>query len=228
MAFLIDFEGIDGTGKGTQAQRLVDRLNEAGVRTKLISFPRYDATLFGRAIGEFLNGKFGTLADVHPFLVSLLFAGDRFESRPMLQAALRDFDVVVLDRYVASNVAHQASKCDPGRQQELARTILQIEHGIFELPRPDLVLLLDLPAPQAQQLIARKNARVYTELAADLQESDAVYLARVRELYLELARSDPAWRVIECSADEEIRPVASIGDEIWNVVAAARATSSSG
>ncbi|MSR56970.1 MAG: thymidylate kinase [Planctomycetaceae bacterium] len=228
MAFLIDIEGIDGTGKGTQAQRLVERLTRSGLRATLISFPRYEATIFGRAIGEFLNGKFGSLADVPPFLVSLLFAGDRFESKPVLLAALRENDVVVLDRYVASNVAHQASKCDGGERVDLAQKILKIEHEIFDLPRPDLVLLLDLPVPWAQRLISLKAARSYTDRAADLQEADAVYLGRVRDVYLSLAQTDSHWRLIPCSTAAGVRSIDAIGDEIWSVVASARTAAGAG
>src|SRR5262249_54560321 len=106
---LIDIEGIDGSGKGTQAGRLWERLIASGVSATLVSFPRYDATLFGKAVGEFLNGEFGALDKVHPLIVSLLFAGDRFESKAYLLDKMRSSDVVVLDRYVPSNVAHQAS-----------------------------------------------------------------------------------------------------------------------
>src|SRR5436309_12852628 len=102
---LIAIEGIDGSGKGTQARRLIERLAASGRRAALLSFPRYGETLFGRAIGEFLNGRFGTLDQVHPFLASLLYAGDRFESRRLLAELLATHDVVVLDRYVASHLA---------------------------------------------------------------------------------------------------------------------------
>ena len=159
---LIDLEGIDGSGKGTQARRLCDRFAQAGVSATLISFPRYEATLFGHAVGEFLNGRFGSLNEVHPFLVSLLFAGDRFESKGLLLQAIERHSVVVLDRYVPSNVAHQASKVDGPERADLQRQILEIEFGIFGLPRPDVVLLLDLPVPVARQLIAQKTARNYT------------------------------------------------------------------
>src|SRR5262249_5138428 len=142
---LIDIEGIDGSGKGTQAQKLCDRLNQSGVPSTLISFPRYTKTLFGRAVGEFLDGKFGSLDQVHPFLVSLLFAGDRFESKSVLLDAMRQNSVVVLDRYVPSNVAHQASKREGKARRELEQRILELEFQVFGLPQPDLVLLLDLP-----------------------------------------------------------------------------------
>lgn len=215
---LIDIEGIDGSGKGTQARRLCDRFNTNSVGARLVGFPRYEATLFGRAVGEFLNGGFGSLAQVHPFLVSLLFAGDRFESKPFLLEAMRAGPVVVLDRYVASNIAHQAAKLDGAERAALKDRILEIEFGLFGLPRPDIVLLLDLPVAVAQELISRKEARKYTARAADIQEADAEYLERVRAVYQELARSEPHWHTIACCDGDRLRSVEEISDEIWRVV----------
>src|SRR6478752_4883900 len=100
-------EGIDGSGKGTQAALLQERLNRAGTRTALLSFPRYQETAFGTQIGKFLNAEFGGLDQVHPILASLLFAGDRFESRSLIHQSLADHQIVLCDRYVASNIAHQ-------------------------------------------------------------------------------------------------------------------------
>ena len=211
---LIDLEGIDGSGKGTQAARLCDRLIAAGISAVLVSFPRYDATQFGKAVGEFLNGAFGTLDAVHPFLVSLLFAGDRFESKEFLLEKIATHDVVVLDRYVPSNVAHQASKLDGTARTELAQRILAVEFGVFGMPRPDLVLFLDLPVDVAQRLIAKKKARSYTELAADIQEADAIYLGRVRSAYEELAATEPNWRRISCCDGSRLRTIDEIADLI--------------
>jgi len=219
---LIDIEGIDGSGKGTQAKLLCDRLRQAGASATLVSFPRYDATFFGKAVGEYLNGQFGSLAAVHPFLVSLLFAGDRFESKPFLQEALRTSRIVVLDRFVASNVAHQAAKLDGAARADLTAKILEIEFTIFGLPRPDLVLLLDLPVKIAQDLIARKEARNYTTRKADIQEADADYLERVRDVYHALARSEPNWKTIPCCEDRRLRTIDEIAESVWQVVAAAR------
>lgn len=219
MAILIAVEGIDGSGKGTQARRLYDRLLESDVRAALLSFPRYEATLFGRAIGQFLNGRFGKLDEVNPFLVSLLYAGDRFESRRVLDEARRSHDVVILDRYVPSNIAHQSAKLSGAERQELRDWIKQIEYGIYELPRPDLVLLLDLPVPQAQELIAQKARRSYTDKAADLQEADGHYLDCVRSAYWELAETEPNWSVVNClSSNLETRSIDDIATEIWSLV----------
>jgi dTMP kinase len=215
---LIDIEGIDGSGKGTQAGKLCERLTRAGVSASLVSFPRYEATLFGRAVGEFLNGGFGSLGAVHPFLVSLLFAGDRFESKQFLLDAMRNSEVVVLDRYVPSNIAHQASKLDGAARAGLTKQILEIEFDVFGLPRPDAILFLDLPVCMARQLIARKAERQYTKQKADIQEADGQYLERVRDVYCELAQSEPNWQTILCCDGDRLRSIDKIAEDIWQVV----------
>jgi dTMP kinase len=218
MGRLIAIEGIDGSGKGTQAARLREGLERAGTSVALLSFPRYEATLFGRAIGDYLNGRFGSLDGVSPFLASLLFAGDRFESRELLHEAIAEHDVVVLDRYVASNVAHQGAKLTGDERGELVEWILRVEHEVFGLPRADLVLLLDLPVEAARRQVARKAARSYTEREADLHEADAAYLSNVRESYRELAAADPNWTTIDCTRGDGVRSIDDVAAEILAVV----------
>jgi dTMP kinase len=120
----------------------------------------------------------------------------------------------VLDRYVASNIAHQAARLDGDARQRLIEAIEYLEFEVYRLPRPDLVVLLDLSMPAAQRLIATKPRRTYTERSADIQEADGNYLAGVRELYLELAGRDPEWSVIVCERQGAVRSVEDIADEI--------------
>jgi dTMP kinase len=218
VGYLVAIEGIDGSGKGTQAQRLLQCLQAEGLRATLLSFPRYDATFFGRAVGEYLNGAFGSLGQVHPFFASLLFAGDRFESRPLLTDALANHDVVVLDRYVASNIAHQAARLEGPARERLIEAIEHLEFELYRMPRPDLVVLLDLSVACAQRLIASKPARSYTERAADIQEADADYLARVRALYLDLAGRESNWSVIHCELRGSLRPIDEVTQEVVQLV----------
>jgi len=218
-ALLVDIEGIDGSGKGTQAARLCQRLAAEGFSCGLLSFPRYSATLFGRAVGEYLNGEYGTLDQVHPFLVSLLFAGDRYESRDTLQQLLETHTVVVLDRYVPSNIAHQAAKVRGAERDELIGRILDIEHRLYGLPRADLVLWLDLPVTLAQELVTRKARRDYTDRTADLQEADGVYLREVAEVYRQLARTESGWRALECAPGSKLLSVDAVHELVWEQVA---------
>jgi dTMP kinase len=150
----------------------------------------------------------------------MLYAGDRFESKQVLQEVLAAGDVVVLDRYVPSNIAHQAGKLSGSERNELRRWIEQLEYDIYGLPRADRIILLDLPVSLAQQLIARKAKRDYTDKSADLQEADAAYLQQVRSMYLDLAAADPTWSVIPVSQAEQVRPVNEIAVEILRVVQA--------
>jgi dTMP kinase len=219
VALLVNIEGIDGSGKGTQAARLQTRLIARGQRVELVSFPRYRETHFGQKVADFLNGRFGELHQVNPFLASLLYAGDRFESRGWLEQLISENDVVIFDRYVPSNMAHQASKLEGAERTELIQWIESIEFGVYGLPRPNLCILLDIPPRVAQQLIATKAPRNYTEQSADLQESCPEHLARAREVYLELAQTQPAWHIVPCCLKDELRTAAEIEAEIWELVA---------
>ncbi|VAX42725.1 Thymidylate kinase [hydrothermal vent metagenome] len=218
LATLIAIEGIDGSGKGTQAKRLQERLVAEGKRAALLSFPRYRDTLFGEAIGQFLNGEFGTLNEVNPFLAALLYAGDRSESKQFLLSLLAENDVVVLDRYVASNIAHQGAKATGDAQQKLIKRIQTIEFEINHLPQANMNILLDLPALEARKLIAKKNKRDYTDKEADLQEEDTDYLESVRNVYLQLATDTSNWQIVSLLDKEGLRSIESIGDEIYHMV----------
>ncbi len=221
MGRLIAIEGIDGSGKGTQSARLVEALRGRGVRTGLLQFPRYAATTFGAAIGDFLNGRFGELNQVHPQLAAVLYAGDRFESRELLLSRMTDHDVVILDRFVGSNLAHQAAKLEGSQREELITWIEKIEYGVFQLPRPDLTILIDMSAGWSRELVSRKTARDYTERTADLQEADTPYMEKVRRCYLEIAKVRPDWRIVPGICDDgQLRSIEDIGLQILQLVEA--------
>ena len=218
---LIAIEGIDGSGKGTQAARLVETLRAEGKSAALLGFPRYAETYFGQRIGEFLNGRYGSLEDVHPFFAALMFAGDRWESKAALEQLMSEHEFVVLDRYVASNIAHQACKCSGADRKQLVSLIEELEFDVYGLPCADRVLLLDVPAKTARELVARKAKRDYTDAETDLQESDLEYQQSVRALYLELAAANPEWRRISLIADNgALRSIEEIAQEVRSRVLA--------
>lgn len=218
MARLVAIEGIDGAGKGTQARALVERLKAAGVAVGTLQFPRYSETTFGRTIGEFLNGRFGSLEQVHPQLAAVLYAGDRFESKTTLQELMSGSDVVVLDRFTGSNLAHQSAKLETEEAAELRRWIDHVEHEIFGLPRPDLNVLIDISSDWSRELVGRKGERDYTDEEADIQESNLPYLEKVRACYRKVAAELDRWVVVNSLKDGELRSVEDIGDEIFGLV----------
>jgi len=219
MTVLIAIEGIDGSGKGTQAGLLTQRLLDLGYQTASIQFPRYSATTFGKAIGDFLNGRFGTLETVHPQLAAVLYAGDRFESLDVLNAAQSNNDVVVLDRFTASNFAHQAAKLQGEERERLISWIDDVEHQVFGLPRPNLNVLLDISSTWSRELVSRKDERDYTSDEADIQESDRPYLDRVRQCYREIAESRDDWSVVNClETSGELREVSEINEDILSCI----------
>jgi dTMP kinase len=218
VAVLLELEGIDGSGKGTQAARLAANATARGHRVATFSFPTYDGNPFSRAVADYLNGAFGGADEVHPELAALLYACDRWHARPRLLAALDENDLVVLDRYVGSNLAHQGSKLEGDAREQLLDWLLEVEYGEFALPVPDLVVLLDAPPALARELVGRKSARSYTTLAADIHEADRAHTDATREVYLDLARRQ-GWHVVRAADDDgNLRDVDAIADEIWSAV----------
>jgi dTMP kinase len=211
---LLAIEGIDGAGKGTQAGRLADTARAYGHAVASFSFPLYDDNPFSRAVADYLNGEFGSADEVHPELAALLYAGDRFHARPQIVDALERNDLVVCDRYVGSNMAHQGAKLAGDARRRLLDWLEEVEFGEFALPRPDLVVLLDAPVALARELVGRKAERGYTSLEADIHEADAAHSGATRDVYLELAERH-GWHVVETAAGDAPRAVDDVAADVW-------------
>ncbi|HEX4002013.1 MAG TPA: hypothetical protein VHX36_05155 [Candidatus Acidoferrales bacterium] len=211
---LIVIEGIDGSGKRTQLDCLARALRERGIAFTQVSFPQYDG-FFGKLVARFLNGEFGPLAAVDPHFSALLYAGDRLESKPSIEASLASGKNVLADRYIASNLAHQGARMPPGQREEFIAWLKQLEYNVYGLPPEDLVLYLRVPAAEAHRLAGERGARHYTKLRRDLQESDLAHLEAASQVYDALARQ-PHWAKIECfdPASGALRPPEAIHAEI--------------
>jgi dTMP kinase len=214
----IAIEGIDGSGKRTQIELLGNALERRGISYACFSFPRYDSS-FGQLAASYLNGEFGPLERVDPHFSALLFAGDRFESKGELEAAMASGKVVLADRYIASNLAHQSARVGPQRREEFSSWLKRLEYGIYGLPAEDLVIYLRLPTAKAQELIGRKGARGYTKLSRDLQEANVKHLEQASLVYDRLA-TEANWRTIECceNAKGKIRTPEDIHGDVLAAV----------
>jgi len=183
---LIALEGIDGSGKRTQLDLLACELDARGLSTFRISFPRYES-FYGKLVGRYLNGEFGTLGAVDPHLSALLYAGDRLEGKPEIEAALSAGKIVLADRYIGSNMAHQSARVPPEQREEFFAWLKRLEYGLYALPVEDLVAYLHVPVAEAHRLIGLKSARAYTSLKRDIQEADIKHLEQTAIIYDRLA-----------------------------------------
>src|SRR6266700_1456364 len=111
-------------------------------------FPQYDSW-FGRMVGQFLNGELGNLDAVDPHFSALLYAGDRFEAKPQMESALQEGKIVLVDRYIGSNLAHQTARVPAENRVALRGCIEQFEYGLFGLLWCDLIFYLRVPASEA-------------------------------------------------------------------------------
>jgi dTMP kinase len=153
---------------------------------------------------------------------AVLYALDRLESREVTAALAEQADVLVLDRYITSNMAYQAAKVPPDRSVEMMRGILRMETDLFALPPPDLSVYLDTPLEVARELILRKRTRDYTDRSYDEHEADIELQRRVRENYSLMVEQDLAgpWLHVETVQDGELRPVREIAEQIASAILA--------
>jgi dTMP kinase len=192
----IALEGIDGSGKRTQIEMLSSALHQRGIAHACISFPRYEG-FFGRLVARFLNGEFGRLAEIDAHLSALLYSGDRFEAKPFIEEQLAQGKLVLADRYIGSNLAHQTARVPPAKRKEFIRWLKELEYKVYRLPAEDLVIFLRLPASEARRLVAKKKTRHYTKRRRDLLEADLAHLRTAAHIYEMLAK-ERNWATIDC------------------------------
>jgi dTMP kinase len=225
---LIAVEGIDGSGKRTQVELLTLTLKARGHDVYSTGFPQYDSW-FGKMVGQFLNGDLGPLERVDPHFTAMLYAGDRFEAKSKLQGALYNGQIVLVDRYIGSNLAHQTALVPPEKRSEFLKWIEHLEYGIYGLPRENLILYLRVPPQEAQRLVERKSARSYTTAQKDLLEASLHHLEDAAEMYDSLSRSTP-WATIQCfdAARNAIREPEEIAIDVLAAVEGALSPTSAG
>lgn len=213
----IVLEGTDGSGKTAQFERLVLALPE-GTPFGTFDFPRYSepSTYF---IQKYLTGKYG--GEVGPYAASVLFAVDRFDAKLKILRWFEEGRLVIANRYVASNMAHQGAKIESKSEREkFYKWLYHLEYDLFGIPKPDLNIVLHVPAEIARELIAKKGPREYLRgKKGDIHEADFGYQKRAEEVYLEITALFPDdFQVVECAPDGILLPPEEIHAKVWAIV----------
>lgn len=216
MSKLIVIEGADGSGKATQTALLADYLEMQGYPVRRLEFPDYaaDGSLLARM---YLRGDFGRAADaVNAYAAATFFAMDRYTSYQLKWKSDYAAGAIILaDRYTTSNMVHQSVKLAREERKEFLAWMLDYEYEKLGLPRPDIVIHLAMESEVSASLIAERAQKDGTE--ADIHEADCAYLARVHELYEEIAEAY-GWARIPCTRDGKLRPIEEIQEEIRRIV----------
>jgi dTMP kinase len=217
----IVIDGPDGSGKGTQAARLVERLTREGMHVEQLSFPTYGKpeAFFEE---EYLRGAYGTAAQVGPKCASLFYALDRFHHAQRIRELLADGVIVVSDRYVSANKGHQTAKItDPAERKAFVEWLNDTEYNIMGIPVPDLTVLLHVPAEIAFDLIAKKDERTYLHgKPRDIHEADINHLKAAELAYLEMPEIDAKerWIKIACVEQGALLSIEEVHERLWNLI----------
>ncbi|MCE5347717.1 MAG: dTMP kinase [Bacteroidales bacterium] len=200
---LFVIEGLDGAGKSTQIKLLRDFFSEKGYNCEYLHFPRTETPYFGELIARFLRGEFGSLKDVDPYLVAMLYAGDRKDASEIISNWIKGGKIVLLDRYTYSNIAYQCAKLqDTAAQDKLMKWIFSLEFEHFAIPRPDLNIFLDVPFSFTEKKLSDVRTgsdRNYLKGTRDIHEESMAFQKKVRDLYLRVAQWDERLSVVDCS-----------------------------
>jgi dTMP kinase len=219
---LIVIDGADGSGKATQTELLIKRLRKEGYKTKTIDFPRYYNNFFGKFIGQCLAGEYGDFIALDPHIASVLYAADRFESKKDIEKWLKQGYVVVADRYVSANQMHQGGKIqDSKKRKQFLDWLDELEFGVFGLPRPDMIVYLDVPLEVSQKLLAGQQNGVkkrYLKGKKDLAENNAKHLEDSRKSALKLVQKNNQWARIQCTRKGELLSREAVAVEVWKQV----------
>ncbi len=214
---LIVLEGIDGSGKETQASLLEKKLKEKGRKVMHISFPDYESPS-SALVKMYLKGDFGkNPEDVNPYAASLFYAVDRFASYRM---KWKDFyqkgGIIIADRYTTSNMVHQMTKYeDKKARKDFLSWLEKTEYEELELPLPDLVILLDIPLAVSENLV-KERARQGGSM--DIHEQHLDYLRKCHDAYQELVNLY-GWKRIPCTEEGKLRTIEDIGEDVEKAAA---------
>lgn len=214
----IVIDGIDGSGKATQTKLLLKRLQKEKFKTATIDFPQYYNNFFGKMTGRYLSGEFGLANEVSPYLASILYALDRWESKDFILKELEKGKIIICDRYASANMIHQGGKIkETKKREELIKWLEEMEFEVLKISKPDLVIYLDVPYDVGQKLVDKKSKREYIKnKKRDIHESDDNHLKNARSQALKLVKKNKNWLKINCVKNNKLLSPEEISNLIWD------------
>lgn len=199
---LIVIDGTDGTGKTTQLQLLKNKLEKDGLSLISFDFPQYNTKSAG-PIEEYLSGKYGSSHEVSPYQSSILYAVDRFDVSFEMRRALNQGKIVLLNRYVSANMGHQGGKIEDALERKLFfNWLYELEYNIFNLPTPDLSIILYAEPEVAQELAKERKREDWKGKTNDIHENNIEHLKKAANIYLEIADNFPNFHLIKCTRNK--------------------------
>ena len=216
MGKLIAIDGVDASGKQTHTELLADYLTEKGYKVRRLSFPMYDSET-STLVKMYLSGKLGKTADdVDAYCASTLFAADRFASfRSDWQKDFEDPDtILVADRYVSSNMIHQAGKIEDEKEKEkFLDWLFDFEFNLYKLPKPDVTIFLDMPPEYGRRLMEGRDNKFSGNAELDIHERDFSYLEKSYN-NAKYVSEKFGWNHVLCVENGEIRTISDISKEV--------------
>lgn len=216
-AFIV-IDGTDGSGKGTQTERLVSRLKSQGQIVTTVDFPRY-GNPSAYFVEKYLRGEYGHAADVGPYRGSVFFALDRYDAAPEIRQALERGDIVVSNRYASANKGHQIAQIkNPEERKKFLDWLNHFEYELLGIPKPDVTILLHVPADIGFELVAKKDERAYLKgKARDILEEDREHLRLAEQAFLSLIELDKTenWQMISCMDGDRLMTIEEVHNKLW-------------
>ena len=214
----IVIDWTDGSGKGTQTRLLIERLKNEWHDVEMADFPQYgkrSATM----VEDYLNGDFWTAEEVWAYRASVLYAVDRYAASFQIKKRLDAWKIVISNRYVSSNMWHQAGKIkDINKRDKFLAWLDNFEYELFDIPRPDKNILLYMPTEIGQQLVDQKWHRDYVWWEKrDIHENDLQHLKDAAEAYKYVAQKYD-WTIIDSAPNNQLQTIEVIWDKIWEEI----------
>ena len=216
---IIVIEGTDSSGKETQSNIIFEKLKERNLNVRKISFPNYESPAC-TPVKMYLAGEFGEdPVKINPYPISTMYAIDRYASfKQDWENFYNDGGIIITDRYTTSNMVHQASKIEVYNEKlEYLNWLEDLEYDKIKIPRPDVVIFLNMPTEFAIKLMESRKNKITGEMKKDIHEKNHEYLKKSHDNAREVAKLQN-WVEVMCVEKDRIKTIEEIGEEVFNIV----------